>query len=221
VSDAELSAADAERSGGSRGLSGRPVAVSRSGEPIGLRQAVAILWRWTKEDAVRAVRHLYVNRIAGSHLVPRPLRVVLYRSAGISVGLADIFPGLTVVGRPANLRIGDGTGMNVNCFFECAGRVTVGNRVMMGMGVTVVTSDHPIGPDGRPQQAPVSRDVVIEDGVWLGARSTVLPGVTVGEGVVVSAGSVVSRNCLPYSLYAGVPARRLGPLPTTPGSLQV
>ena len=193
---------------------GRPVMVGRTGEPMSLVRAAGILLRWTREDVVRGFRHVYVNRLAGSHLIPRPVRFLIYRSVGAQVGRADIFAGLTITGRPQNLRIGHATGINVGCFFDCQGRVTVGERVMVGMGVTLITSDHPLGPDGRPQPAPAGRDIVIGDGVWLGARCMVLPGVTVGRGTIVSAGSVVTRDCLPDSVYAGVPARRVGPLPT-------
>ncbi len=181
---------------------------------MSLVRATGILLRWTREDMLRASRHVYVNRVGGSHLVPRPVRFLVYRSAGMQVGRADIFPGLTISGRPQNLRIGHGTGINVGCFFDCEGRVTVGERVMIGMGVTLVTSDHPPGPAGRPHAAPAGRDIVIGDDVWLGARCMVLPGVTVGAGTIVSAGSVVTRDCMPHSVYAGVPARRVGPVPT-------
>jgi maltose O-acetyltransferase len=189
--------------------------LARSGEPLSRTRAAGILLRWTREDVVRACSHLYVNRLAGSHLIPRPVRFLIYRSVGIQVGRVDVFPGLTITGRPRNLRIGHGTGVNVGCFFDCQGRVTVGERVMVGMGVTLVTSDHPLTAEGRPQAAPAGRDIVIGDDVWLGARCMILPGVTVGPGTIVSAGSVVTRDCMPYSVYAGVPARRVGPLPTS------
>ena len=87
-------------------------------------------------------------------------------------------------------------------------------RPALNEGVTIVTSDHPIGPDGRPQGDAVGREVVIGDRAWLGARSMVLPGVTIGEGAVISAGAVVTRDCRPYAIYAGVPARLVGHLQT-------
>jgi len=53
---------------------------------------------------------------------------------------------------------------------------------------------------------------VIGDGAWIGARVIILPGVTVGAGAVIAAGSVVTSDCAPDSLYAGVPAQLKGPL---------
>ncbi|MGP6193725.1 DapH/DapD/GlmU-related protein [Priestia megaterium] len=52
-------------------------------------------------------------------------------------------------------------------------------------------------------------DVVIKDGVWIGANVTILKGVTVGEGCVIAAGSVVTKNTSPYGIYAGAPAKKI------------
>jgi acetyltransferase-like isoleucine patch superfamily enzyme len=195
-------------------LSQRPVAVGRSGEQKSVGSVIASVLRMTRDDLVTALRYYYLVRFAGARLVPRPMRYGLYRMAGMRLQLNSIAPGLFVGGPASNLTIGPGTSINVDCFFDCLAKVTFGSGVMVGMGVTIVTSDHPIGPDGRPQGVPVGREVVIEDRAWLGARSMVLPGVTVGEGAIVSAGSVVTRDCRPFAIYAGVPARLVGHVQT-------
>jgi maltose O-acetyltransferase len=53
-----------------------------------------------------------------------------------------------------------------------------------------------------------SAPIVIKSGTWIGARVIVLPGVTIGAGCIIAAGAVVTRNCEPNWLYAGVPARK-------------
>ncbi|GAA1026501.1 hypothetical protein GCM10009557_04460 [Virgisporangium ochraceum] len=189
------------------------MAIGRSGAQKSVGSAIAIALRMTRDDVLEALRYYYVVKFAGARLVPRPMRYALYRSAGMRLQLNSIAPGLFVGGPASNLTIGPGTSINVDCFFDCLAKVTFGREVMVGMGVTIVTSDHPIGPDGRPQSV-VGREVVIEDRAWLGARSMVLPGVTVGEGAIVSAGSVVTRDCRPNSIYAGVPARLVGQVKT-------
>jgi maltose O-acetyltransferase len=189
-----------------RGLRLAEGATARSG-------AGHVLWvvlKMTREDVAAALHYYYFVRLVGARLTPRVLRFLLYRWAGVRVEQSRIGPGLFLGGPPSNLSIGEGTTINVDCFFDCLGKVHLGRRVMLGMGVTIVTSDHPMGADGRPEPLPVARDVVIGDGVWLGARSMILPGVTVGEGAVISAGSVVSRDCRPFGVYAGVPARLVG-----------
>jgi maltose O-acetyltransferase len=172
------------------------------------------------DDAVTAVRYYLLVRLAGARIVFRPLRFLIYRAAGVRLKQSNIAAGLFLGGPPSNLTIGHGTSINVDCFFDCLGKVTLGRGVMVGMGVTIVTSDHPVGADGQPEGLPVGRDVVIEDGAWLGARSMILPGVTVGEGAIVSAGAVVTRDCRPLSIYAGVPARLVGHRPSQAGEAE-
>jgi maltose O-acetyltransferase len=75
----------------------------------------------------------------------------------------------------------------------------------------ILTATHNL-VDGRVDHRRASRNVEIGDRVWLGARAMVLPGVTVGDGCVVAAGAVVTRDCEPDGVYAGVPARRIRPV---------
>ena len=192
----------------------RPVATGRSGAPKSLGQVLASLWKMLRVDTVRMVQHYYLVKLVGARFVPRPLRFPLYRMAGVRIELSMIASGVFVGGPPSHLTIGRGTSINIDCVFDCLGRVTLGRNVMVGMGVMVVTSDHPVDESGRPQGEPVARDVVIGDGAWLGARATILPGVTVGEGAIISAGAVITRDCRPFAVYAGVPARLIKHLTT-------
>lgn len=191
----------------------RPVAVGRTGEPKTIGQAAGVVGRMLRDDFVTAVRYYFLVKLAGARIVPRPLRYVMYRGAGMRLHRNDIAAGLFVGGPASNLTIGHGTTVNVDCFFDCLAKVTLGASVMVGMGVMIVTSDHETGPDGRPLPQVVGREVVIGDRAWLGARSVILPGVTVGEGTTISAGAVVTRDCLPNAIYAGVPARLIGRVP--------
>jgi maltose O-acetyltransferase len=186
--------------------------VGQTGEPRSFGQALKIVSEMLLVDFVGALRYYYLVKFAGAWIIPRPLRFILYRLGGVRIQQARIASGIFVGGPGSNLSIGHGTSINVECFFDCLGKVTLGKQVMVGMGVMIVTSDHPLDPDGRPQRQSVGRDVVIGDGAWLGARCTILPGVTVGEGAVVSAGAVVTRDCRPFAVYAGVPARLVGHL---------
>ena len=73
----------------------------------------------------------------------------------------------------------------------------------------IITSVHEIGPGNEVAREPSYRDVRIGDRCWIGARATILPGVSIGAGTVVAAGSVVTKDCEPGAENAGVPARRL------------
>ena len=98
-------------------------------------------------------------------------------------------------------------------------KLIIGNRVMFGPHITIITGDHRMDVRGKymtdltdKDKLPENdRDVVIEDDVWIGANATILKGVTIGKGSVVAAGSLVTKSCPPYSIVGGVPARVLKP----------
>lgn len=123
---------------------------------------------------------------------------------------------------------GKGSSMQMRCRILNARKVQLGERNVINFGCLLDGRKHgirtgrdvSIGPEaailtlGHDPQSPdfANRggDVVIGDRVWIGYRAVVLPGVTIGEGAVVAAGSVVSRDVEPYTIVAGVPARPVG-----------
>lgn len=110
--------------------------------------------------------------------------------------------GLHLRDRGAVLSIGDGSFVNHRSEIVAHERVTIGRGCLLAWDVQVVDSDsHRM--DGRPHTAPIS----IGDRVWIGCRATVLKGVTIGDGAVVAAGSVVTRDVPARALVAGNPAR--------------
>lgn len=154
-----------------------------------------------------AWRHLVLHVLAGAALTPRPLRQLVYRAMGIEAHTMNVFPGVRITG--TDLVLGEDTFVNHACYLDAArGRIEIGRGCHLGPQVMVLTATHVHAGSGTSRQASYATTVV-GDGVWLGARATVLPGVTVGEGCVVAAGAVVAADCAPHGLYAGVPARRV------------
>lgn len=139
------------------------------------------------------------------------LRPRLLRAAGLRLGRGTTIWGALVLGGahdPATmLSIGEECSINGGCTFDLAAPVRIGHNVSFGHDVLIVTAGHRIGPPGRRAGELEPAPVTIADGVWLGARSVVLPGVTIGAGSVVAAGAVVTRDVPPDVLVAGVPAR--------------
>lgn len=137
-------------------------------------------------------------------------RVVVENEGEIHVGArvvirATHLPVELCAKRGGVLRIGEGTFVNTGASITAASRVEIGRECAIGNHSLIIDTDfHTVGdllrvPEGRP--------VVLEDRVWLGARVTVLKGVRIGEGAVVAAGSVVTKDVEPYTVVGGVPAR--------------
>lgn len=115
----------------------------------------------------------------------------------------------------ANIHIGDRTFVNMNCTVLDGGQVRIGSDVLIGPGVHIYAVNHPVEPeerflrrdDGTVGYITTSAPVVIEDKVWIGGNTVILPGVAIGEGSAVGAGSVVTKSLPPRSLAFGNPCR--------------
>ena len=108
------------------------------------------------------------------------------------------------------LTIGFGSGIGANS--EIPSDVVIGKNVMMGQDVLMFTSNHrtdrldiPMGMQGKTE----SRAITIGDDVWIGARVIILPGVHIGNGAVVGAGAVVTRDVPPFEIWGGNPAKKI------------
>ncbi len=106
-----------------------------------------------------------------------------------------------------NIEIGDHFYANFNCVFLDAGEIKIGNNVMIGPGAHVYTVSHPIDATQRQTKSEFAKPVVIEDNVWIGGQSVILPGARVGKNSVIGAGSVVTKDVPESVLVAGNPAR--------------
>ena len=107
-----------------------------------------------------------------------------------------------------NVRIGDNSGIGVNC--RLSGKVTIGKDVMMGPSTVLYTRNHnfartdiPMNRQGFMAEEPIT----IGDDVWIGAHVLIMPGVTVGQGSILAAGSIVTKDVPEYSVAGGNPAK--------------
>ena len=118
---------------------------------------------------------------------------------------------IKTVGHGAKIIIGDDVGIS-GCTISAATSVRIGNHVLLGSGCLITDSDsHPIDPDERRLGGGgLSKSIIIEDDVFVGARAIILKGVTIGKGSVVGAGAVVVKSVPPYSIVAGNPAKVVG-----------
>ena len=105
------------------------------------------------------------------------------------------------------IRIGSGSGLGVNASVH--GPLRIGENVMMGPDVTILSQTHIIDRVDIPmgQQGMREAEVVIGNDVWIGMRVVIMPGVKVGNGVVIGAGAVVTKDIPDYAIVGGVPAK--------------
>jgi len=138
------------------------------------------------------------------------LRVRILRLAGFHIG-----PGTTMWGPPAivgvgniypRLAIGRNVFLNSGCLLDLADTITIEDEAALGYEVMLITGAHDYHFHRRRTGAVTPKPVRIGAGSWLGARCTILPGVTIGAGAVVAAGAVVTKPVPPDTLVAGVPA---------------
>ncbi len=111
------------------------------------------------------------------------------------------------------LRIGDNVGIS-GTTISCSEAITIGNNVLIGSGCLITDTDgHPMDAEKRRQTSSytdvINSPVVIADDAFIGSRSIILKGVTIGQGAVVGAGSVVTKDVPPFTVVAGNPAREI------------
>ena len=147
----------------------------------------------------------------GSYHEPARVRELLAELTGTEIAESvTLFPPLTAdFGR--NLRLGERVFINSGCRFQDQGGITVGDDCLIGHDVVMATLNHDMDPSRRADLHPAP--IVVGNRVWIGAKATVLPGVTIGEDAVVGAGSVVTKDVPAGTVVVGSPARVVREVP--------
>jgi maltose O-acetyltransferase len=114
-----------------------------------------------------------------------------------------------------NIAVGMQTILNYGCVVLDSGRITIGDHVWIGPSVQIYTVDHPLDHETRRTDLLVPSPVEIGDDVWIGGASVICPGVKIGSGSVVGAGSVVTRAIPPRVFAAGNPCTVRRRLPSS------
>lgn len=106
-----------------------------------------------------------------------------------------------------NIVFGKNVFVNINCYFMDGATITIGDNVFIGPSCGFYTANHPLDYKSRNRGLEKALPIMIGNNVWFGANVSVIPGVNIGDGCVIAAGSVVTHDIKPNSLVAGVPAR--------------
>ena len=106
-----------------------------------------------------------------------------------------------------NIHFGRNVFVNSGCKFQDQGGIHFGDRVLVGHNVVLATLNHDLDPDQRGDMLPAP--IHIGNDVWIGSGSIVLPGVTIGDGAVIAAGAVVTKDVEARTVVGGVPAKTI------------
>jgi maltose O-acetyltransferase len=149
----------------------------------------------------------FCNKIV-SHVPSHGFRKFFYRRAmKFRIGRQSyIFSGARFDAR-GGFEIGNETTINEFCRLDNRGGIVIGDNVSISSETCILTADH---DPQSPVFAGRERAVQIEDYVFIGTRALILPGVKVGRGAVVAAGTVVTKDVPPLTIVAGCPAREIG-----------
>ena len=141
----------------------------------------------------------------GSYHTQEELRVLFAKLFGKPVEPSfRVFPPFyTDFGK--NMTIGKNVFINACCHFQDHGGITLGDGCLIGNNVVFATLNHDFNPEKRASMHPAP--IVLGRNVWVGANSTILQGVTVGDNAIIAAGAVVTKDVAANTVVGGVPAK--------------
>lgn len=160
--------------------------------------------------------HLFMHQVSQEALAitmtlnnayhtPTEIRALVEKLTGKTVDASfSMFPPFyTDFGK--NIRIGKNVFLNAGCKFQDQGGITIGDGALIGHNVVLATLNHDFSPEHRGSMH--SGAIVIGKNVWIGSNATILPHVTIGDGAIVAAGAVVTKNVPKNCIVGGVPAK--------------
>lgn len=147
--------------------------------------------------------------MAGAKLISSGMPPYLEPCGKINIGSGSIIrEGAILQSYGGSIVVGKKTAINPYCVIQGNGGVTIGDSTLIAAGVKIFSANHVFSSCSKliQQQGEESKGVLIGSDVWVGADCTILDGVCIGNGAVVAAGSVVTKNIPEFAVAAGVPA---------------
>lgn len=131
------------------------------------------------------------------------VKIALLRMFGAKIGKGLVIKNEVRIKSPWFLTIGDNCWLGERCWIDNLDRVSIGSNVCISQGAMLLTGNHDYTQPTMPYR---NAPIVIEDGAWIGANSTVCPGVTVHENAILTVGSVATKDMNANGIYQGNPA---------------
>jgi len=116
-----------------------------------------------------------------------------------------------IIESPNKIEIGNNVQINARCWISGGGGIYIEDGVLIGPNVTIHSANHIFNDPNKKiiEQGHIAQPVYIEEDCWLGASVIILPGVRISKHCIIGAGSVVTKNTEPFSVYVGNPARKI------------
>ena len=133
-------------------------------------------------------------------------KVFILRIFGAKIGKSVVIKPNINIKYPWKLSLGNYVWIGENVWIDNLDNIVIGNNVCISQGAFLLCGNHNYKKDSFDL---ITKPIILEDGVWIGAKSTVLPGVTAKSHSILSAGSVTSKNLEPYSVYRGNPVEKV------------
>lgn len=168
---------------------------------------------YIKRKNIYNMKNMLLNGVASSLFTPPTLRKMIYKSMGYKIGKGSMIYHQCFCGAgngdKGKITMGDYSYVNYRCFIDLSEDIYIGNHVSIAFGCTFITSTHELGDENQRAEKGIAFGIVVEDGCWIGARTSIMPGVTIKKGCVIGSDSLVLSDTEPNGLYVGHPAKRI------------
>lgn len=161
-------------------------------------------------QAELAATAAWLDRYNAASVDPAPIRLALLRERLAEAGEGAVIRPPFFCDYGWNIRLGAGAFLNFNCVILDVVEVSIGERTQIGPGVQILTADHPRDAASRAAGWESGRPIRIGADVWIGGAALILPGVSIGDGAIIGAGAVVTRDVPAGATAIGNPARVRG-----------
>ncbi|SRR5258708_3020502 len=188
------------------------VSVSKKGLEFRDKHGRQIETRVAAKKGLSRVFNYYLDLelwvLSWTSLIPiHTFRILAYKLAGVKIDKGVHFHIGTNFYDPQGVEVGEGTIIGRNVFLDGRAKLKIGNHVDIASEVMIYNSEHDINAEDF---AATTASVEIGNHVFIGPRSIILPGVKIGQGAVVAAGAVVTKDVPEFAIVGGVPAKVIG-----------
>ena len=135
------------------------------------------------------------------------LKLFLLRLFGCSLGKGVVIKPNVNIKYPWKLSLGNYVWIGEQVWVDNLDNVTIGNHVCISQGAILICGSHNYK---KPSFDLITKEIILNDGVWVGTKSIILPGVVAESHAILSAGSVMTKNLENYTIYRGNPAKKVG-----------